>query len=130
MNTFAAFALTSTGLLIFYATYIMTSVFKLKAPVYHVYMGTPAHSNYLDNYNEDEEVNDEEEVNDDVEMDEGGEVDDGVEGGANPVGHVGQKRALGLRGGLRLPLRLPEILHELAEPSRIFFLHGPSGLQL
>jgi len=79
MNTFAAFALTSTGLLIFYATYIMTSVFKLKAPVYHVYMGTPAHSNYLDNYNEDEEVNDEEEVNDDVEMDEGGEVDEGKE---------------------------------------------------
>ena len=76
MNTFAALALTSTGLLIFYVSYLMTSVFKLKAPVYHVYMGTPAHSSYLDEYDVEEEEVDEGEVNDDVDMDLGEESEE------------------------------------------------------
>jgi hypothetical protein len=76
MNTFAALALTSTGLLIFYVSYLMTSVFKLKAPVYHVYMGTPAHSSYLDDYDVEEEEVDEGEVNDDVDMDLGEESEE------------------------------------------------------
>ena len=77
MNTFVALALTSTGLLIFYATYIMTSVFKLKAPVYHVYMGTPAHSSYLDESDIEEEVVDEDEGEvDEDEVDEDEEVDE------------------------------------------------------
>lgn len=92
MNTFVALALTSTGLLIFYATYIMTSVFKLKAPVYHVYMGTPSDSSYLDNYNDEEE-----EVNDDVEMDEEVDEDEGEvdedEGEVNEEGEVDAENA-------------------------------------
>ena len=86
MNTFVALALTSTGLLIFYATYIMTSVFKLKAPVYHVYMGTPAHSSYLDESDIEEEVVDEDEgevdedeVDEDEEVDKDEEVDEDEE---------------------------------------------------
>jgi hypothetical protein len=92
MNTFVALALTSTGLLIFYATYIMTSVFKLKAPVYHVYMGTPSDSSYLNNYNDEEE-----EVNDDVEMDEEVDEDEGEvdedEGEVNEEGEVDAENA-------------------------------------
>ena len=91
MNTFVALALTSTGLLIFYATYIMTSVFKLKAPVYHVYMGTPAHSSYLDESDIEEEVVDEDEGEvdeDEVDEDEGEVDEDEVDEDEEVDGHI------------------------------------------